>query len=99
MRPIQKRIGAESFERAPAPITEPNQGQSPDALNSTTQAPAISTKLVYSVQELCVVLSCSVSTIYEGLRRGTIPSIRVSKRKYLIPVSYTHLTLPTIYSV
>lgn len=83
-RPTNKMTEPNTLQAAGS-AKEPNQGQSPDELNSTTGVPAASTKLVYSVQELGGVLGCSVSTIYEGLRRGTIPSLRISKRKYLIP--------------
>lgn len=67
-------------------VKESNQGRGPGCLNSNTQANGASNeKLVYSVQELCDVLGISLSTAYDGLRRGIIPSIRPFKRQYLIP--------------
>jgi len=83
-RPEKKRAGAESFRTAPAPTSD--QDRSPDLSNSTTQAPATANqKLCYSVEELTEVLGISLSTAYEYLRTGAIPSIRIFKRKYLIP--------------
>lgn len=85
-QPNGKMAGAGSFETAPAPTNEPSQDRSPGKSNFNTQPPVVSkAKLVYSVQELCEVLGISLSTAYEALRQGAIPSIRVSKRRYLIP--------------
>ncbi len=46
-------------------------------------------RLVYSPEEARRLLNLGRSTIYEALRAGTIPSIRVG-RKYLIPVDMLH---------
>jgi len=84
-RPEKKKAGAASLQ-ADAPTNEPSQGINPDPSNSTTQSPATAnTKLCYSVEELTEVLGISLSTAYEYLRTGAIPSIRIFKRKYLIP--------------
>lgn len=40
--------------------------------------------LVYSVRDIQAMLSCSKSKVYEGLRTGVIPCIRLGKR-YIIP--------------
>jgi excisionase family DNA binding protein len=76
-RPENKKAGAASLQ-APAPTNEPSQGKSPDISNSTT-------KLCYTVEEVTEVLGISLSTAYEYLKTGAIPSIRIFKRRYLIP--------------
>jgi excisionase family DNA binding protein len=76
-RPEKKLAGAKSFCTAPAPTNE-SQGKSPDISNSTT-------KLCYTVEEVTEVLGISLSTAYEYLKTGAIPSIRIFKRRYLIP--------------
>jgi excisionase family DNA binding protein len=84
-RPEKKLAGAKSFCTAPAPTNE-SQGIKPDTSNSTTQAPATTNpKLCYNVEELTEVLGISLSTAYQYLKDGSIPSIRIFKRKYLIP--------------
>jgi len=81
-----QKMGELSTLRAGSSPKETSRDQGPGSLNINTQAPGTSNeKLVYSVQELCDVLGSSLSTAYEALRRGTIYSIRVSKRRYLIP--------------
>ena len=81
-RPEKEKAGAASLQ-ADAPTNE-SQGKSPDTSNSTTQPPA-TVKLCYSVEEVTEVLGISLSTAYEYLRTGAIPSIRIFKRRYLIP--------------
>ncbi len=41
--------------------------------------------LVLTPEEARKLLRCSRGVIYEGIRRGTIPSLRISPRKILIP--------------
>jgi hypothetical protein len=41
--------------------------------------------LVLTPAEVRQILRCSRSVVYEGLRRGIIPSIRISERKIVIP--------------
>jgi len=41
--------------------------------------------LVLTPEEVRQLLRCSRGLIYEGIRRGTIPSIRISPRKIIIP--------------
>ena len=41
--------------------------------------------LVYKPEEVRKLLGCSRGVVYSGLRAGTIPCVRVSPRKYLIP--------------
>jgi excisionase family DNA binding protein len=76
--PEKKVAGAGSFRTAPAPTNEPSQVIKHDNSNSTT-------KLCYSVEEVTEVLGISLSTAYEYLKTGAIPSIRIFKRRYLIP--------------
>jgi excisionase family DNA binding protein len=76
-RPEKKMAGAASLH-ADAPTNEPSQVIKPDISNSTT-------KLCYSVDEVTEVLGISLSTAYEYLKTGVIPSIRIFKRRYLIP--------------
>jgi len=81
--PEKKMAGAASL---PADAPTNDQDRSPDVVNSTTQATSTTNqKLCYSVEELCQVWGISLSTAYQYLKDGTIPSIRIFKRKYLIP--------------
>jgi excisionase family DNA binding protein len=41
--------------------------------------------LVLTPNEVRKMLSCSRSVVYHALRTGTIPSIRISPRKIIIP--------------
>ena len=41
--------------------------------------------LVLTPNDVRKILKCSRSVIYDSLRRGTIPSIRISPRKIIIP--------------
>lgn len=41
--------------------------------------------LVLTPEEARQLLRCSRGVIYEGIRRGTIPSLRISPRKIIIP--------------
>jgi excisionase family DNA binding protein len=41
--------------------------------------------LVLTPEEARRLLRCSRGVIYEGIRRGTIPSIRIGPRKIVIP--------------
>ena len=41
--------------------------------------------LVLTPNEVRRILRCSKSVVYNSLRRGIIPSIRVSERKIIIP--------------
>ncbi len=41
--------------------------------------------LVLTPEEARQLLRCSRGVIYEGIRRGTIPSRRISPRKIIIP--------------
>lgn len=41
--------------------------------------------LVLTPHDVCKLLKCSRGTVYSALAQGTIPSIRVSPRKILIP--------------
>ncbi|MFA5064943.1 MAG: helix-turn-helix domain-containing protein [Dehalococcoidia bacterium] len=75
-------------------LKDNQDNRGPGCLNSNTQATGASNeKLVYSVQELCDVLGCSLSTVYEALREGKIPSLRPFGRKYLIPCASIHAML------
>ena len=42
-------------------------------------------ELILTPKEAMKILRCSKSVIYECLKRGTIPSIRISQRKIVIP--------------
>ncbi len=42
-------------------------------------------QLVLTPEEARKLLRCSRGVIYEGIRRGTIPSRRISPRKIIIP--------------
>jgi len=42
-------------------------------------------QLVLTPEEARKILRCSRGVIYEGIRRGTVPSARISPRKILIP--------------
>jgi len=44
-----------------------------------------SESLVLTPNEVRRMLSCSRSVVYHALRTGTIPSIRISPRKIIIP--------------
>ena len=44
-----------------------------------------SDSLVLTPEEARQLLRCSRGVIYEGIRRGTIPSLRISPRKIIIP--------------
>lgn len=44
------------------------------------------TKLVYEAEELIPILHLSRPSVYKALKEGTIPSIRIGRRR-LIPVS------------
>lgn len=44
-----------------------------------------SESLILTPNEARKILRCSKSVIYTCLRRGTIPSIRISQRKIVIP--------------
>lgn len=60
------------------------------AEESNTVRPAISepladvTKAVFSVEEVAILLELSRSSVYESVRTGNIPSIRVGRR-LLVP--------------
>ena len=41
--------------------------------------------LVLTPGEVRQLLRCSRGVVYDGIRRGTIPSIRISPRKIIIP--------------
>lgn len=41
--------------------------------------------LVLTPAEVRKILRCSRSVVYEGLKRGIIPSLRISPRKIVIP--------------
>jgi excisionase family DNA binding protein len=41
--------------------------------------------LVLTPSEVRKLLGCSRGVVYEGIRRGIIPSIRISPRKIIIP--------------
>ena len=41
--------------------------------------------LVLSPNEVRKILKCSRAVVYDSLRRGAIPSIRISPRKIIIP--------------
>ena len=51
-------------------------------------------KIAYNVQEAAAALGLCADAVYDLAHRPDFPAVRVGNR-ILIPVSYTHLTLPT----
>ena len=61
-------------------------------------------KLTYSIPEVCEALQISRTTLWKLVRSRRLKPVRIGRRvlfslKAVDAVSYTHLTLQTIYSV
>ena len=79
-------------------LTDPLNDNNPITVQvlGICSALAVTTLLFPSIiMAIAVVFVCAFSNLFTSLLRKSIPK----QVRMIVPVSYTHLTLPTIYSV